>query len=119
MNWAWRQQLPSTPKLVLMALADAADDEGICWPSVATIAVKACVSTRTVQRVIQTLIKRQMLSVEQRYRSNGSCSSNGYRLSLGGVTNCHRPLTGVTVPLDMGVRGTLAPVSYPDPPLEP
>ena len=27
------------PKLVLMALADAADDQGICWPSVATIAV--------------------------------------------------------------------------------
>ncbi len=85
MNWAWRQHLPSTPKLVLMALADATDDEGICWPSVATIAAKACVSTRTVQRVIQTLIKRQLLSVDQRYRSDGSCSSNnGYRLALGG-----------------------------------
>jgi len=38
MNWAWRQGLPPTPKLVLMALADAADDHGVCWPSVTTLA---------------------------------------------------------------------------------
>ena len=38
MNWAWRQKLKPVPKLVLMALADAADDNGICWPSVATVA---------------------------------------------------------------------------------
>ena len=126
MNWAWRQQLPSTPKLVLMALADAADDEGICWPSVATIAVKACVSTRTVQRVIQTLIKRQMLSVEQRYRSNGSCSSNGYRLSLrGGDKLSPAPDKGDTTPRhgcqgdpDIGVipRTTIRTVKEPPPP---
>jgi hypothetical protein len=55
MNWAWRQNLPSTAKLVLLALADAADDEGNCWPSVATIAGKAGVTTRTVRRVMETL----------------------------------------------------------------
>ncbi len=126
MNWAWQQQLPSTPKLVLMALADAADDEGICWPSVATIAVKACVSTRTVQRVIQTLIKRQMLSVEQRYRSNGSCASNGYRLSLGGGDKLSpAPDRGDSTPRhgcqgdpDTGVipRTTIRTVKEPPPP---
>ena len=26
MNWAWQQQLSPTPKLILMALADAAND---------------------------------------------------------------------------------------------
>jgi hypothetical protein len=30
MNWAWHQDLKPVPKLVLMALADAADDQGIC-----------------------------------------------------------------------------------------
>ena len=40
MNWAWQQLLKPVPKLVLMALADAADDEGVCWPSVATLASK-------------------------------------------------------------------------------
>jgi hypothetical protein len=38
MNWAWRQALATTLKLILMALADAADDQGVCWPSVSTLA---------------------------------------------------------------------------------
>jgi response regulator of citrate/malate metabolism len=84
MNWAWQQALKPVPKLVLMALADAADDQGICWPSVATVAGKVGVSTRTVRRVMQALISGKLLAAEQRYRSDGSCSSNRYRLSLAG-----------------------------------
>ena len=84
MNWAWHQDIKPVPKLILMALADAADDQGVCWPSVATIAIKVGVSTRTVRRVMQTLIRRELLSAEQRYRSDGSCSSNRYRLLLEG-----------------------------------
>jgi len=84
MNWAWQQALKPVPKLVLMALADAADDQGICWPSVATLASKVGVSTRTVRRVMQALISGKLLAAEQRYRSDGSCSSNRYRLSLVG-----------------------------------
>ncbi|MEA2078936.1 MAG: helix-turn-helix domain-containing protein, partial [Pseudomonadota bacterium] len=87
LNWAWHQILKPVPKLVLMALADAADDQGVCWPSVATIAVKVGVSTRTVRRVIQMLIRHELLTAEQRHRSDGSCSSNRYRLSLGGGDN--------------------------------
>lgn len=30
MNWAWQLRLKSAIKFVLMALADAADDEGYC-----------------------------------------------------------------------------------------
>ena len=84
MNWAWQQALKPVPKLVLMALADAADDQGICWPSVATLASKVGVSTRTVRRVMHELISGELLSTEQRYRSDGSCSSNRYRLQLVG-----------------------------------
>ena len=84
MNWAWQQVLKPVPKLVLMALADAADDEGVCWPSVATLASKVGVSTRTVRRVMQALISGKLLAAEQRYRSDGSCSSNRYRLLLAG-----------------------------------
>ena len=50
MNWAWHQAPKPVPKQVLMALADAADDEGVCWPSAATIAGKVGVSTRTVRQ---------------------------------------------------------------------
>lgn len=84
MNWAWHQDLKPVPKLVLMALADAADDQGICWPSAATVATKVGVSTRTVRRVMQGLIRCQLLTAEPRHRSDGSCSSNRYRLLMGG-----------------------------------
>lgn len=84
MNWAWRQQLTPTAKLVLMSLADAADDHGVCWPSVPTVARKCCVSTRTIRRIMQTLIAHDLLIAEPRYRPDGSCSSNRYRLQLGG-----------------------------------
>ena len=84
MNWAWRQQLSPTPKLILMALADAANDDGVCWPSVSTVAAKCCVSVRTVRRVMQKLVDRGLLLSEQRYRKDGSCSSNRYQLRLQG-----------------------------------
>ena len=84
MNWAWDQQLSPTPKLILMALADAANDYGVCWPSVSTVAKKCCVSVRTVRRVMQKLGVRRLLLTEQRYRKDGSCSSNRYQLHLEG-----------------------------------
>ncbi|MGB5717775.1 MAG: helix-turn-helix domain-containing protein [Gammaproteobacteria bacterium] len=58
-----------------------------CWPSVSTVATKCCVSIRTVRRVMQKLVKRGLLLSEQRYRKDGSCSSNRYRLQLEGGDN--------------------------------
>jgi len=111
MNWAWLQVLSPSSKLVLMALADAADDQGICWPSVPTLARKCSVSPRTVQRVLKALTEQQLLVSEQRHRPDGSCSSNRYRLGLTGGDNLSRaPVTRVTTPrqpcqgaLDTGV----------------
>jgi hypothetical protein len=87
MNWAWRQVLKPVSRLVLMALADAADDKGVCWPSIATLAAKCDLSTRTIRRSIQYLVARDLLLVEQRHRRDGSCSSNRYRLQLRGGDN--------------------------------
>jgi hypothetical protein len=55
MNWAWRQQLAPAAKLVPMSLADAANDYGICWPSVPTVARKCGVSSRTVRRIMSVV----------------------------------------------------------------
>ena len=84
MNWAWQQRLSPNLKLILMALSDAADDDGVCWPSVTTIAKKCNVSTRTVRRGLQSLVENGLLVSEPRYRNDGSNSSNRYRLQLGG-----------------------------------
>jgi len=75
------------PKFVLVVLADAANDQGVCWPRVSTIARQVGVTSRTVQRAIQLLIRRELITAEQRYRSDGSCSSNLYRLLLEGGDN--------------------------------
>lgn len=100
MNWAWQQKLSPTPKLVLMALADAANDYGVCWPSVSTVATKCCVSTRTVRRVLQQLVDGGLMLSEQRYRKDGSCSSNRYRLQLEGGDK----LSSALVPRDTTPR---------------
>jgi pyocin large subunit-like protein len=83
-DWALRQDLRSTPKFVLMVLADAANGQGVCWPRVSLIAGRVGASKRTIQRAIQLLVRRGLITVEQRYRDDGSCSSNLYRLLLEG-----------------------------------
>jgi hypothetical protein len=82
MNWAWSQHLPPTLKLVLMALSDAADDGGDCWPSVGTLAAKCCTSQRTIQRVLKDFEVRGLLLVTPRFNAVGRQSSNAYRLDL-------------------------------------
>lgn len=86
-EWAWHQNLKPIPKSVLVVLGDHANDAGVCWPRIAIIAEKVGVSKRTVQRAIHLLVQRGLITVEQRYRSDGSHSSNRYRLHLDrGVT---------------------------------
>ena len=82
MNWAWEQPLPPVPKLVLMALADNADDHGYCWPKVKTIAAKCSTSERTVQRTIKTLLAAGLLKKDARFSASGRQVSNGYTLAL-------------------------------------
>lgn len=84
MNWSWEQQLGPVPKLVLMALADNADDHGYCWPKLRTIASKCCVSERTVQRTIKELRDSGLLSKNARYDHTGRQVSNGYTLQISG-----------------------------------
>jgi hypothetical protein len=82
MTWAWATPLPPTSKLVLMALADIADDYGVCWPSHKTLALKCTLSDRTVRRTLGKLHALKMLIVEPRMRKNGSSASNCYRLAV-------------------------------------
>lgn len=83
MNWAWQLKLKPTLKFVLMALADAADDDGYCWPSVPTLARKTCMDERSVQRLLKKLKDNGLVQVQARFRNDGSPTSNGYRLPIG------------------------------------
>ncbi|HMA46989.1 MAG TPA: helix-turn-helix domain-containing protein [Frankiaceae bacterium] len=57
-TWVWEHSpTAGTARLVLLAIADTADDAGgNAWPSVATLARKTRLDVRTVQRVIRRLV---------------------------------------------------------------
>lgn len=55
MTLAWETQLPHMEKLVLLALADNANDAGDCWPSINALATKCSLSRRSVLRTISGL----------------------------------------------------------------
>jgi len=55
MTAAWALDLPTGEKIVLLSLADNANDTGHCWPSMATIAKRAGMTTRGAQLIVQRL----------------------------------------------------------------
>lgn len=56
MSAAWTAAVIShTAKIVLLALADNANDSGVCWPSIPKIADRCSLDARTVFRAIATL----------------------------------------------------------------
>lgn len=71
MTAVWALDLPTAEKFVLLALADNANDDGTCWPSVATICAKTSLAERTVRGIIHRLEEMGQLSITERYgRSN-------------------------------------------------
>lgn len=55
MTAVWELSLPDSEKIVMLALADCANDEGLCWPSIATLTRKCSKGERTIQGVIKSL----------------------------------------------------------------
>jgi hypothetical protein len=53
--WAWSAPTESTRKLVLLALADHANRDGVAWPSLRRIAARTGLSERTVQYALRDL----------------------------------------------------------------
>lgn len=78
MSWVWDQGPDDqTELLVLLALADIADDAGKCWPSVGTLAGRCRMSDRNVRRVIRKLEDGGWLATEQHPGRN---RTNTYRI---------------------------------------
>ena len=66
MTAVWeRIDLTSTQKLVLLALADWANDDGLCWPSIDRVAVKSSLKRRAVQMTIRSLEESGFLRREE------------------------------------------------------
>lgn len=77
MSGVWATKCSSsTEKLVFIALADNANDQGYCFPSIATIAKKCDLTTRGVQIAIKRLMQKGFLMVNIR----GGRQANEYQL---------------------------------------
>ncbi|MEM7889015.1 helix-turn-helix domain-containing protein [Morganella morganii] len=69
-------------KLVLVKLADNANDQGESWPSVPYIAEQCEMSERSVQNHINALVEMGLVRIEARKSANGLNQSNIYHLRL-------------------------------------
>ena len=60
--WAWEQQgLITSEKFTLVALADNADEEGVCWPGQRFLSKKTGLSRVTVRKAITSLEAKGLL----------------------------------------------------------
>lgn len=87
LDWAWRQPLKQGPKLVLLALADYANDDGVCWPGFDALVEKTSMSRSAVIEAIKALTEAGLVAVEKRADANGYRASNRYHLNTANVRN--------------------------------
>lgn len=117
--------------LVLLALADWADDGGICWPAMSTLSQKARISERSAQRACRSLAEKGLLLIDDNAGPKGAnrymvlpaatTTSSGGGDNLAppdtaseGVTPVTQGVTPVTPGGDTGVTRTVI-----EPPIEP
>lgn len=74
MSAVWRTRLPLTEKMVLLIIADHANDEGTeAWPSQATIAAKGSITIRTVQRSVNNLVAKGYIRLQKHAGGSLDC----------------------------------------------
>lgn len=98
----WLIELPPTQKLVLIALADQANDKGECWPGATSISKRTGLSDRTIRRAMRDLEDAGYLRT--RFRSGHS--------SMFTVPLIHTP-DRVSAPTPDSLSGTPDTVSPP------
>lgn len=97
-------------KSVLLALADYADHEGACFPSMRTLSRVTDMSERHVRRIIARLEDQGLVVRDVRCRKDQGQTSNQYRLQLEDAdqvapeNGTATPRTPESAPPDTGVR---------------
>lgn len=105
----WRMQFQDTSlKLVALALADQANDEGECWPYLESVAARVELSERSVQRHLSTLEANGLLEREARFSRKGTQTSNMFRFNLEAI-----PAPSVTNKPAKKDEKTADPIQFP------
>lgn len=99
-TWAWQQPVGGHRKLVLLAVADQANDGGVCWPSQTSLARKCGISERRLRDHLAELEEGGYISRAERRRDDGTRSSDLYALLLpddfAGEAGSHRTLRPIS-----------------------
>jgi len=78
-NAVWENSKSSgTSRVIMLALADHADDNGICWPSISRLARYANVDRRNIFRHLEALIKAGEIKIS----GKGFRGVNKYQITL-------------------------------------
>ena len=105
--------LPPTEKLLLILLANSADDDsGECFPSQQYLSTKSKVSRQTVNRLLKSLAEKGAIQIRHKYRDDGGFRANTYVvlplfegtpcqiLRQGGVTQGDRGVSDIATAID-------------------
>lgn len=74
-------ELSARAKQVLVYLHDRANRDGESWYAINTMASDLSLSRSTVKRALAELVRQGRVVKQIRFRENGGCSSNLYRVS--------------------------------------
>ncbi|MBR1779939.1 MAG: helix-turn-helix domain-containing protein [Oscillospiraceae bacterium] len=80
-DYLYASDLSHRARSVYLYLADRANKQNQCWPSIATIAKELGLSQSTVRRALHELRQADYIQSEQRFRPNGGKSSLLYTLT--------------------------------------
>jgi Helix-turn-helix domain len=82
-NWAMNQKVGNAGrKLLLVALANYADENGVCWPSQGRLALDTEASLDTIQRQTKKLVADGFVSIERPPKRRGQWQTFIYRLNM-------------------------------------
>lgn len=76
--------MSATQKLVLMSLADQANDDGVCWPGMSRLMRRTCLTDRAIRAAIRWLEDAGLLVTTGR-----SGTSNVYKITVSNYQKSH------------------------------
>jgi len=83
MAWAVKEPLPPYEKLAILVLANYANADGICWPSIRRICIDSGMSKAQACKIMLKLEKKNLLVRMKRLHENKGSRSTVYKLAMG------------------------------------
>lgn len=79
-RWAWMQNIKPTMKLILLSLADRADEKHACHPSIERLQSDTGLNRKTIVSGIKKMSELGLILVGKKPQTKGKFSSNTYQL---------------------------------------